>query len=126
MTQRVSLHISDSILRRARVIARQTNRSVEDVLVEWLGDYADNRPVDKMTNDEIVYWCNYEINPIMAHELRRLLNTHHETGLSFNDGRRLDTLLQSYRRNIIRKSRALQVAHARGLEVVPGSTGEIR
>ncbi len=36
MTERVILELSDDTLRRAREVARRTDRSVESVLSEWL------------------------------------------------------------------------------------------
>lgn len=117
MGQRITLDISNASLRRARQAAERSGRAIEDVLADWVDDYADNIPVELLSNDEVLWLCHQHLDMHQAHELRRLLNKQQQHTLSETDSARLDTLLQNYRRVLIRKSRALQVASARGLPV---------
>lgn len=113
--KRITLILSDEIIARALDIAQKTNRELEDVVAEWIDEY--DVPVEKLSDEEILLLCDYEMNPYHAYELRNLLYHHREGDLDRTDSERLDELLQIYRKGIVRKSRALQVAAARGLSV---------
>lgn len=115
MTKRVTLYLEDWIIARACKIAAQTGREMEDILAEWTAQYADNLPVEALSNQEVLNLCHYELPPIQRYELRQLLSQHRERTLSDADLPRLDELLLTYRRGLVRKTRALQVAAARGL-----------
>lgn len=45
MGQTITLDLPADVAQRAAAIARQTNRQVEDVLLEWLGRAATETPV---------------------------------------------------------------------------------
>jgi hypothetical protein len=115
MTKRVTLYLEDWIIARACKIASQSGREMEDILAEWTAQYADNLPVEALSNQEVLNLCHYELPPIHRYELRQLLSQHREHTLSDADRPRLDELLLTYRRGLVRKTRALQVAAARGL-----------
>ena len=115
MTECVTLYLEDWIVARAREIAAQTGRETEDILAEWTAQYADNLPVEALSNDEVLMLCRYELPPILQYELRQLLSRHRTRTLDDAETPRLDQLLLTYRRGIVRKTRALQVAAARGL-----------
>lgn len=56
MTERVTLELSDTTIRRAGEVAQQTNRPVETVLAEWLeraSASADIFPLDQHTTYRI-------------------------------------------------------------------------
>jgi hypothetical protein len=49
MTERITLEVSDRMVRRARTVSQQTNRPVEMVLADWLertSEAADISPLD--------------------------------------------------------------------------------
>ena len=115
MKKRVTLNLSDDILSRALEIAARSERNVETVLEEWIDRYADEIPVETLSDNEIVALCNQEMNIVQKYELRDLLYSHRARKLSDEESARMDSLLQIYRRNIIRKARAVEVATARGL-----------
>lgn len=117
MAYRLLVEIEEAVLQRARVLARRFGCDIEDVLSEWVGDYADHMPVDLLPNEEILMLCEYEVNPSHAYELRYLLDSYRERALSDQENTRLDDLLATYRRALVRKSQAIQVAQTRGLTV---------
>ncbi|MFW5696462.1 MAG: hypothetical protein ACOCXR_01610 [Phototrophicaceae bacterium] len=121
MARWVTLQVDEATLRQAERIANRYGREVEAVLAEWMADYADNLPLEQLSNDEVLGWCNYRINPMYEYELRHLLHRHRECGLTSEESARLDVLLRVYRRGVVRKARALEVASARGLRVTPGA-----
>ncbi|MEP7285461.1 MAG: hypothetical protein ABI947_06810 [Chloroflexota bacterium] len=56
MTERITLELSDTTVRRAREVAQQTNRPVETILAEWLeraSATADISPLDTNTTYHI-------------------------------------------------------------------------
>jgi hypothetical protein len=115
MNKRVTLHLRDDIIARALKIADSSQRELEEVLAEWIDRYANDLPVETLSNDEVLALCEFELNPISQHELRNLLFRQQEYKLSVAESARLDELLQIYRRGIARKARAIEVASARGL-----------
>ena len=115
MTKSVTLYLEDWIIVRTREIAVQTGREMEDILAEWTAQYADNLPVEALSNEEVLTLCHYELPPIQRYELRQLLSQHRARALNDVESPRLNELLLTHRRGIVRKTRALQVAAARGL-----------
>ncbi|GAB4512623.1 MAG: hypothetical protein OHK0046_12440 [Anaerolineae bacterium] len=107
----ITIHLPDALMARASEVADRTAREVEEVLLEWLDRSADDIPIESLSDEEVLVLCEYELNPLHQYELRALLHR----PLTLDESRRLDELLQIYRRGIIRKARALQVATARGL-----------
>ena len=115
MGKRVTLDLQEHIVARAYEVATRSARDIEEVLAEWIGQYVNDLPVEDLSNAEVLQLCRYELNPIHEHELRQLLCQRREYSLSGTESGRLDELLQIYRKGVVRKARALQVASARGL-----------
>ena len=115
MKRRVTLNLSDDILRRALEIAANSDRNLEHVLEEWIDRSADEIPMEAMSDREILALCNFEMNVVHTQELRDLLQADRTRTLSADESKRMDELLQTYRRGTIRKARAMEVAKARGL-----------
>lgn len=118
-TVNLNLHLSKEILSRAAEVAGRSDRLLEDVLAEWLARFIDNLPIETLSDDEVLWMCDFELNPVLHRELRELLIFHRERGLTTKESIRLDELLQFYRKGIVRKARATEVAIARGLRDRP-------
>lgn len=115
METSVTLKIRDDIVARALHIAGRSERELEDILAEWIGRYMDDLPIDSFTDEEVLALCESEVNPMLQYELRNLLMRNREYGLNEEDSDRLNDMLYTYRRSIVRKARALEVAAVRGL-----------
>lgn len=115
MGKRVTLYVTDDILRRAQNIADDSGRETEEVLAEWLDRFVDDLPVEMLPDDEVLALCYFEMNRSQKQELRSLLYAHRSRELSAEESRRMDDLLRLYRRGVIRKAQALDIASARGL-----------
>lgn len=115
MKKRVTLNLSDDILQRALEIAARSQRELEDVLEEWIDRYADDLPVDTLSDDELMRLIAFEMNIIQKQELRNLLYAHRVRKLTDEESIRMDNLLQIYRRGIVRRAKAMEIAIARGL-----------
>jgi len=119
MSKRVTLYLTDNILQRALEIASRSQRDVADILAEWLDRYVDDLPVEALTDEEVLDLVEFEMNILAKQELRKLLYSHRTQQLTSEESARLDELLRIYRRGILRKARAIEVAAARGLTESP-------
>lgn len=111
----VTLKVKKRVLYRAQAMAKQYNVNIETVLEEWLTQYADELPVEMLSDKEVLALCHYELHILQQQELTNLLHTNRENDLTHEEQIRLDELLQFHRRGLIRKARAIQVALMRGL-----------
>jgi hypothetical protein len=115
MSKQITLQLSDDLVARAYEIATRSDQPLEDILADWIHQYVDDLPIETLADNEVLLLCQYELDQTHKNELRQLLYIHQERKLNFTEQLRLDELLQIYRKGIIRKSRAIQVACARGL-----------
>ncbi len=121
MSKKITLQLRDEIIARALAVADHSERDLEEVLSEWLDRYVDDLPMESLPDDEVLAWCHFELSPMSEYELRTLLYRHRHYDLTNEEHIRLDELLQTYRRGVVRQARALQVAIARGLQGKPVS-----
>lgn len=119
MTKKITLQLRDEVIARALEVAGRSHRDLEAVLEEWLQDYVDDLPIEQLSDREILSLCKFELNPMYQHELRYLLYHHQQDTLTVTQGTRLDQLLRVYRKGLVRRARAHQVALARGLQDQP-------
>ena len=115
MAKKITLHLKPEIVARALELAEQSGRHIEEVLTDWLDQYADNMPVETLSDSEVLSLCDFEMNPTAQLEMRDLLYRHRERHLTDAENARLEELLQTYRRGIVRRTKATEVAIARGL-----------
>jgi hypothetical protein len=115
MSKLVTLEIPESVERDAREVAARTQRRVEDVLTEWLERAVADLPVDALPDERVLELSDMEMPPEQQERLSDLLSRNRERQLSEPERQQLDDLLLIYRRGLVRKAQALQVAVQRGL-----------
>lgn len=115
MSQVVTLAIPDRTARSANDIAQRTRRSLEDVLIEWIDQAAAEIPINYLPDAQILALCNSELDVELQQELSQLLADSREGMLNSASQERLDALMQLYRRGLVRKAEAVQIAVKRGL-----------
>lgn len=115
MSETVTLELPEELARRARAVAAQTSRRFEDVLVEWMCRAGVEPPVEALPDHEVLELCDSQMPPDQQEELSDLLEGNREGTLKDSERVRLEELMQVYRRGLIRKAQALQVAVSRGL-----------
>jgi hypothetical protein len=120
MSEIVRLEIPDSVARSAREVAARTQRCLEEVLVEWIGQFANEPPIDSLPDEQLLLLCDRQMGPGEQEELADLLTRNREGQLSGSQKARLDELMHIYRRGLIRKAHALKVAVERGLRLPLG------
>jgi hypothetical protein len=112
MTHTVTLEMPGDLVQRARAVADRTGRRFEDVLVSWISP--DDSP-ETLSDEEVLALCDAQMPEEEQEQLSELLGRQREGQLSPADRPRLDELMSHYRRGLVRKARALQVAVSRRL-----------
>lgn len=54
MSQQITIQVSEHVIRQAAQVAAQARRSVEDVLAAWLESVTTERPVEELSDDEVL------------------------------------------------------------------------
>ena len=116
MSEIVTLELPEPLARSARAVARQTQRSVESVLLEWLDRAATELPVELLPDDQVLALRDLQLGAEEQAALSELLARQREGILSGVERTQLDNLLALYRHGMARKAQALKVAVDRGLQ----------
>jgi hypothetical protein len=111
----ITIAVPEQAMRRANDVAARTHQRIEEVLTRWLDWAAEEIPVETLPEDELLALCEMQMNDRQQHELFDLLAQNREGLLDATRQARLDELMQIYRRGLVRKAQALQVAVRRGL-----------
>ena len=115
MSQQVTIQVSEQVLRQAAQVAAQTQRSIEDVLAAWLESLTTERPVEELSDDEILTLTELRLTDEQDASLSELLERNREGTLNAEGQRELDEMMRLYEHGLLRKSQALKVAVQRGL-----------
>jgi hypothetical protein len=115
MSEKVTLELPEELAERARAVAAQTRRRVEDVLLEWIDRAGGEPAVELLPDDQVLALCDSQMEPGQEEELSDLLARNRERLLQGAERDRLDELMRVYRRGLLRKARALKTAVERGL-----------
>jgi len=115
MAEIVTLELPEALAQQAKEIAALSHRRLEDVLVEWIDRAITDLPIESLPDEQVLVLCDIKMSPDQQTALSNLLAGNQEGQLSQAETRELDELMQIYRRGLVRKARALQVAVSRGL-----------
>ena len=116
MAETITLELPEALVIQAKDVATRTQRRLEDVLLEWLDRAAAETPLESLSDSQILSLCELQMAADQQEELSRLLALNREKQLSPAEQQRLDELMQLYRRDLVRKAHALQIAVQRGLK----------
>lgn len=119
MAETIVLELPESVAHSAREVANRTQKSVEEVLVEWLGKAAAELPVESLNDEQVLALCDIEMELEQQSELSQLLSENREGTLTAAGRERLDALMEVYRRGLVRKAEAWKIAVRRGLKSPP-------
>src|ERR1041385_3455087 len=114
MSQQVTIQVSEQVLRQAASVAAQTQRSVEDVLAAWLESVTTERPVEELSDEEVLALTELRLTDEQDASLSELLKRNREGTLNAEGRRELDEMMRLYEHGLLRKSQALKVAVQRG------------
>src|ERR671937_114769 len=116
MGHHVTLDLPPELAERAQAVALRSHRPVEDVLLEWLGRAATDVPIDLLPDEQVLALRDQQMNEDQQRELGDLLARQREGSLDGVERRRLNELMDIYRRGMVQKAQALKVAVDRGLQ----------
>ncbi len=115
MAEQLTLAFPDEIMAKARLLAAQTQRSPEEILVDWVRQAAEESALETLSDEELLVVCDQQPSPEEEEELSDLLDRNRESNLGEGEQARLKELMRSRRAGWVRKTRALSVAVNRGL-----------
>lgn len=115
MAETVTLELPEDLVIQAKDVATRTQRRLEEVLLEWLDRAAAETPIESLSDSQILALCDLQMDINQQEEMSQLLAENREGQLKETDRQRLDELMQIYRRGLVRKAQALQIAVKRGL-----------
>jgi hypothetical protein len=115
MGRTVTLELPEQVAARVEAAAAFSNRKVEDVVVDWLGQLADDRPVEALTDAEVLAVADSQMPPTEADQLSELQTDQREGRLTPDGRDRLNRLMDIYYQGQLRKARGLAEAVRRGL-----------
>lgn len=116
MSEIVTLELPDMLTRQAKEVAAVTHRRMEDILIDWLERSLTDLPVESLSDEQVLAFCEMQMPPEQQDLLNALLTRHREGQLSKAEAQTLDELMQVYRHGLVRKARAWKVAVERGLK----------
>ena len=115
MNQQITIEVSEQVWRRAKILAEQKSRKLEDVLEEWLEETVAETRIEDLSDDEVLVLTESRFDEERQRDFSRLLERSREGILDDSEKRELDRLMGIYETGLLRKSKALRVAVERGL-----------
>ena len=115
MSELVTLQVSEHVLRQAAQLAHSTQQPVEAVLADWLEDSAAEKPVQLLSDKEVLQLSELKFTPAEQARFSYLLEQNREDELTRAEQQELDWLMHVYERGLLRKAQALREAVLRGL-----------
>ena len=115
MSQQVTIQVSEQVIRQAAQVAARTHQSVEDVLAAWLESATTERPVEELSDDDVLALAELRLTDEQDASLSELLERNREGALDADGQREWDEMMRLYEHGLLRKSQALKVAVQRGL-----------
>jgi hypothetical protein len=115
MSEMVTLEVPDELARRVRAMAAATRRRFEDVVLDGLRRALEEPVVEDLPDGELLTLCDATLDPAEQESLSLLLDGNREGKLSASEKASLDILMETYRRGLVLKARALKAAVDRGL-----------
>lgn len=115
MSEKVTIELPDDLARQVRALAERTQRSFDDVLVDWIRRAGSEPVLELLPDEELLTVCDSQPDPADQEELDELLERNREGPLPPGERERLDQLMRNYRTGLVRKAQALKVAVSRGL-----------
>jgi hypothetical protein len=115
MSEQITIQVSDHVVSQAARVAAQSQRRIEEVLVEWLERIITEMPVEALSDEEVLALTELQLTTEQQETLSDLLARNRENTLDAEGRRRLDELMRIYEHGLLRKAQALRVAVQRGL-----------
>jgi hypothetical protein len=115
MSEKILVELPDDVAQQLRAIAARSQRSFDEVLVDWIRRAGAEPVLELLSDEELLAVCDSQPEPHQEEELSELLERNQDGTLSDPERVRLDELMRQYRGGLVRKAQAIKVAMSRGL-----------
>jgi hypothetical protein len=115
MAEKVTIELPDDILKQVRMVAAGTQRTQDEVLLDWVRRASGEPVLEFLPNEQLLAVADGQMDPAQDEELTNLLERQREGILTATERRQLEDLMHKYRTGLVRKAQALQIAVSRGL-----------
>jgi hypothetical protein len=115
MSETITLELPNPIIQKVKQIASLSNRTVEEVLMEWINLASQDLSVDFLSDEKVLALTNSQMPDEQQNLLGELQVRQRESQLSEAESNQLSELMQIYRQGLVRKAQALKIAVQRGL-----------
>jgi hypothetical protein len=115
MAEKVLVEIPDDLAQQVRTVAARTQRSFDEVLLDWIRRAGAEPVLELLPDEELLAVCDSQTADDQQEELSELLDRNQEGDLSPAERDRLAELMRGYRAGLVCKAQALKVAVSRGL-----------
>src|SRR5947209_4166150 len=96
MSQQITIEVSEQVVRQATQVAEQTQQRLEEVLAAWLEFVINERPVDKLPDEELLALTELRLSDEQQASMDELLEQNREGMLDTEGQRQLDELMRLY------------------------------
>jgi hypothetical protein len=114
MSEAITLELPETLVKRVREIAILNHRPVEEMLIEWIDCAVNDIPM-MLSDEEILNLCNLQMPPQQQEIFSDLQARNREEQLNEQETIQLNELMQIYRRGLVQKAKATNIAVKRGL-----------
>jgi hypothetical protein len=112
MSEIVTLEISEEAVQLARDIAARTGRNVAAILSEWIDRSVAEVPIETLSDEQVLALSDQQMNEQDQTNLSQLLADQREGRLDKQGKAYLEKHMQTYRRGLVRKAQALNIAQS--------------
>jgi hypothetical protein len=111
----VTVEVDEAAYERARVLAKYTGKSIEQVLANSMNRYGHEPSIEQLRDEEVLKIADSKLSQQQQEELDMLLTLGNAGKLESQQKAQLDELLEVYRLGQVRKALAMKEAVERGL-----------
>lgn len=123
MSTEITITLPDEVYQRAERFARLANRDLASVLADTIelsmpsvrADFAELEPLSALSNEQVLTLTELQMEPEQDARLSELLDRQQAGNLAENERLELQTIIQIYQEELLRKATALSEAVKRGL-----------
>jgi hypothetical protein len=116
MSEIITLELPESLAIQVKEIAVFTHQRIEDILLASLYKIIQEFSLESLSDEQILTLCELQLEEVQQEKLSNLLNLNQESDLNNLEVHELDALMNIYRRGMIYKAKAFQIAVERGLK----------
>jgi hypothetical protein len=111
----VTVEVDEAAYERARVLAKYTGKSIEQILADTMNRYGHEPSIEQLRDEEVLKIADSRLSQQQQEELDMLLTLGNARKLEPQQKAQLDKLMEVYRLGQVRKALAMKEAVERGL-----------